>query len=309
MNDDYHTPVLAEAVLSYLQPKHNGIYVDATLGGGGHTENILIASSPNGRVIGIDTDEDALLYAKHRLERFGHRFQYVHDNFSHMNDSLNTLGVAKVDGILFDLGLSSHQVNTGERGFSFQHDNELDMRMNRRQAADAKTVINTYDEKSLADIFWQFGEERESRRIARNVVRRRTSRPITTTAQLAEVIGSSVGGKFLQKSLARIFQAVRIEVNREMENLRQALSTCADLLNTGGRLVVISYHSLEDRIVKEFIRDQSRTAIPSGHKYIPDQPHEPKFLVLTKKPLEANDKERELNSRARSAKLRAAERM
>jgi len=304
---DYHTPVLTDTVLSFLQPNTDGIYVDATMGGGGHAESLLRACAPSGRVIGFDADEEALVYARGHLNKFADRVQFVHDNFSHMTAALAQLQISGVDGIVFDLGVSSRQIDSPERGFGFREDQPLDMRMDQRQEADARTVLNTYDERSLADIFWRFGEERNSRRIAREIVRARLKDPITSTARLAGLVESSVGGKFLTKSLARVFQAIRIEVNQELDNLSRALDASASLLKKGGRLVVLSYHSLEDRIVKDFIREHSRTAIPSGHKYIADRPKTPDFIPLTKKPVIASESERERNPRSRSAKLRAAE--
>ena len=307
MNHDYHTPVLAETVLSLLHPAAGGVYVDATLGGGGHAEALLRASAPSGRVIGFDADEEAIEFSRYRLNSFADRMHYVHDNFSHMTDTLANLHIAGVDGMLFDLGVSSRQLDSAERGFSFQHEQRLDMRMDRRQGPDARTLLNTYDEKSLADIFWRYGEEKHSRRIAKVLLRARKESRIESTTQLAGIVASAIGGRFLQKSLARIFQAIRIEVNQEMDNLRRALASGTALLNRGGRLVVISYHSLEDRIVKEFFKEHARTSIPSGHKYLPDLPQEPEFVILTKKPIVASDQELRLNPRARSAKLRAAE--
>ena len=304
---DYHTPVLTDTVLSFLQPHTDGIYVDATMGGGGHTESLLRACAPSGRVIGFDADEEALKYAKERLNKFGDRVEFVHDNFSHMTAGLAQLQISGVDGIVFDLGVSSRQIDSPERGFGFREDQPLDMRMDRRQVADAGTVLNTYDERSLADIFWRFGEERNSRRIAREIVRARLKEPISSTAHLAGLVESSVGGKFLTKSLARVFQAIRIEVNQELDHLSRALVVSASLLKKGGRLVVLSYHSLEDRIVKEFIKEHSRTSVPSGHKYIADRPVMPDLIALTKKPVTASESELERNPRSRSAKLRAAE--
>jgi 16S rRNA (cytosine1402-N4)-methyltransferase len=307
MNNDYHTPVLAETVLSLLQPIDGGVYVDATLGGGGHAEAILRASAPSGRVIGFDADDEALQFTKKRLIDFSSRVQYVHDNFSHMTAALSALNISGVNGILFDLGVSSRQLDSAERGFSFQREQNLDMRMDRRQHLDARMVVNTYDEKTLADIFWRYGEEQQARRVARQVVRARVESPIETTERLAAIVGSVAGGKFLQKSLARVFQAIRIEVNGEMENLRRALASGSALLGRGGRMVVISYHSLEDRIVKEFFKEHARTSIPSGHKYLPDRLQEPDVAILTRKPIVATDEEVGSNPRSRSAKLRAAE--
>ncbi len=309
MVNEYHTPVLVEETLTFLQPKPQEIYVDGTLGGGGHAEQILMHCGPDGRLIGFDQDDDALATARERLTPFGGRVIYRKGNFSTLGAALEELGIAKINGLFLDLGVSSHHLDDAERGFSFQGDARLDMRMDRGQPLDAWRVVNTYSPEALAGIFWTFGEERYAKHIIRELLRVREVRTIDTTSDLAAIVESAVGAQFVKKTLARIFQAIRIEVNRELEHLSSVLRQGIDSLETGGRIVVISYHSLEDRIVKDFFRDEARTAIPSGHKLIPDTPVQPRARLLTRKPVEASPAECGRNPRARSAKLRAAERI
>lgn len=306
---DYHTPVLTREVVHYLQPHPGGIYVDGTFGGGGHAEAILMASEPGGRLIGLDLDSDALEQAAVRLGRFGDRVVSMQVNFSKIRSSLERAGIQHVSGILLDLGISSHQVDEPSRGFSFQQDARLDMRMDRTNPLDAWIVVNTYSEENIASLMWRYGDERLSRRIAKKIVGRRAETRIDTTSELAAVIESAVGGRFALKSVARVFQAIRIEVNGELDNLTDALNDSIDLLEIGGRIVVLSYHSLEDRIVKNFIRSESQRLIKSKHHLVPDKPIQPRLTPLTKKPVEAGDEECRQNPRARSAKLRAAERI
>ena len=309
MDSAYHVPVLVDAVLQYLLREPEGIYVDGTLGGGGHAEYMLNALAPSGKVIGFDYDHEALRFAQIRLKRFGDRVQFVHENVANLVHGLSSVGVTNVDGILLDLGVSSHQIDTGTRGFSFQSEGRLDMRMNAEQRLDGWTVVNTYDSDSLADIIWKYGEERASRRIARGIVAARVQRPIDSTRQLAEIVEKTSGKRFLQKTLARVFQAIRIEVNNEMDNLQRALSSATDVLHPHGRIVVISYHSLEDRMTKDFFRNEAREVIRSENEFLPDIHRNPRLHVLTKKPIEAGREETLRNPRARSAKLRAAEKV
>ena len=309
MANEYHTPVLVEETLTLLQPKPQELYVDGTLGGGGHAEQILMHCGPDGRLIGIDQDDDALASARERLARFGDRVIFCKTNFFMLESTLRELGIGKINGLLLDLGVSSHQLDDGGRGFSFQADARIDMRMDRTQSLDGWRVVNTYGPDALAEIFWTYGEERYAKHVIRELMRARETRTIDTTSDLAKVVESAVGAQFVNKTLARIFQAIRIEVNHELDRLSSVLRQGMDALAPGGRIVVISYHSLEDRIVKDFFRDEARSAIPSGHKLIPDVPVEPKARLLTRKPLEASTAERERNPRARSAKLRAAERI
>lgn len=308
MTDDYHTPVLANEVLEYLLGVQNGIYVDGTLGGGGHAENILQKIAPSGRLIAIDMDEDALNIAKKHLEKYGDRVTYIHDNFSILINIVHKLGVERISGLLLDLGISSHQLNEGSRGFSYRANARLDMRMNRSQSVDGWIVVNKYDQQKLTHCFYHYGEEFHSKRIAKKIVEARNKKPIDTTLELSRIVESVVGKRFLQKSLSRIFQAIRIEVNNELDNLQQVLIDTVDLLERGGRIVVISYHSLEDRIVKEFFRQEAKKPTP-GKSILTEESLQPRLRILTKKPLRAGVDEIALNQRARSAKMRAAERL
>jgi 16S rRNA (cytosine1402-N4)-methyltransferase len=270
---------------------------------------MLTLSSPDGRLIGFDQDIDALATARERLSRFGDRVTYRKGNFSTLAAALRELGTGPVDGILLDLGVSSHHIDDAERGFSFQADAPIDMRMDRDQLLDGGTVVNTYAPEALMKILWTYGEERNAKRIVHAIVRERERHSIDSTGELAVAVESAVGGRFLRKTLARVFQAIRIEVNRELEHLSLALRQSVDALAVGGRIVVISYHSLEDRIVKDFFRDEARTVIPSGHVLIADTPAVPHLRPLTRKPVEASPEECGRNPRSRSAKLRAAERI
>jgi len=305
----YHTPVLLQEVLKYLITAKNGFYVDGTLGGGGHAKAVLEELEFSGKVIGIDLDDDALAESGKRLAQFGDRAIIVKENFINIKNVLSQLGVNSVQGILLDLGISSFQIDVSEKGFSFRSDAPLDMRMDRCQQLDARHVVNQYEEQSLADILWKYGEERYARRIAKEMIHYRIHRPIESTGQLAAIIEQTVGGRFLNKTLARVFQAIRIEVNNEIENLRHAIGDCVGVLSSGGRIVVLSYHSLEDRLVKEAFRTASADKIPSGHKMIPDTPVQPMLNVLTRKPVTASEKEMAANPRSRSVKLRAAEKV
>lgn len=306
--EPYHTPVLLHEVLELLFTSPTGTYVDATLGGGGHTEALLQKLHGTGRLVGIDADVDALAFSRNRLARHGDRVQLVHQNFGNLKVVLSQLRIEKVDGILFDLGVSSFQLDEPGKGFSFRTDQRLDMRMDRSQKFDASLLINTYGERELAEVITKHGEERHARRIARRIVQRRAVSAVETTAQLTQLVEEAVGRKDSVKSLARVFQALRIEVNNELVLLERALSDAIDLLDQNGRLVVISYHSLEDRIVKTMFKEASATVVPSGTKLLPPRAKAPRLRLLTKKPIEASTMEIEANPRARSAKLRAAER-
>lgn len=303
----YHTPVLLNESLSLLLTAPQGIYVDATLGGGGHGRAILHRLAPRGRLIGFDLDADALKTASELLSEYRSQIVLIRENFAHLRQSLGEQGIREINGILFDLGVSSYQLDEPAKGFSFQSGARLDMRMDQQQRLDAFHVVNHYGERELADILWKYGEERHSRRIARAIIRHRSERPIMAAADLAQILRQLIGEKFLTKSLARVFQAIRIEVNHELENLKQGLTDAINLLTAGGRVVVISYHSLEDRIVKDVLKGAARTSIPSGNKILPDVPVQPSLKILTKKPIEAGKEEVRANPRSRSAKLRAAE--
>lgn len=305
----FHTPVLLPETLSFLAPGPGGTYVDATLGGGGHAEAILGRIDRTGRCIGIDADIDALTASAERLKQFGNRFVPVRENFGNLKRVLSQLGIRTISGIVFDLGVSSHQLDDPSRGFSFRGDEVLDMRMDRHQTLGALAVVNSYEEAALAGIIRSFGEERFARRIAGRIVSRRAEKPIETTGALAKIVDEAVGHGHAVKSRARVFQAIRIEVNKELDRLREGLSDAETALEPGGRMVVISYHSLEDRIVKSFLRDASKSVERSGVKLVPDRPLAPTLRILTRKPVEASKAEREKNPRSRSAKLRAAEKL
>jgi 16S rRNA (cytosine1402-N4)-methyltransferase len=292
-----------------LLTDNHGCYVDGTLGGGGHADAILDSLEQPGILIGIDADDDAIRTASERLKRFGTRAQMVKNNFRNLPSILSSMGIESVHGVLLDLGVSSFQLDEPTKGFSFRGNDRLDMRMNGEQAFDAQAVVNTYDEEQFAGVLWKYGEEQQSRRIAKAIVRSRKEKNIETTGELVSIIERTVGTRFLTKTLARVFQAIRIEVNNELESLSIALRASIDSLLPGGRLAVISYHSLEDRIVKDTFREVSANSIPSGNKIQPDIPIQPLMRVLTKKPIIASEQEVENNPRARSAKLRVAEKI
>lgn len=305
----YHVPVLLDEVVAHLVTTPTGIYVDGTLGGGGHAEKILERLSPPGMLIGIDADSDAIEEATKRLRRFQSSIQLVQNNTVHIADILRSMHISTIHGLLLDLGVSSFQLDEARKGFSFRGDERLDMRMDRRQALDAFAVVNSYNSDELASVIWKYGEERLSRRIAQAIVKKREVAPVETTGQLAAIVESVVGGRFLLKTLARVFQAIRIEVNNELERLQNMLNESLNIIASGGRIVVISYHSLEDRIVKNFFAEQAATRIPSGNKFQPDIPRIPKLRVITKRPIVASEEEQRMNPRSRSAKMRVAEKL
>jgi len=293
MSGEYHIPVLRDEATEFLITNTDGIYVDATLGGGGHSEKIVQRLSENGKLIAIDNDEDAITFAKKRLENY-RNVTFVNDNFRNLTSILEKLNVKKINGVLFDLGISSQQIDESSKGFSFRGNARLDFRMNRNTELDGYTIINEYDEKELADIFFHYGEERDSRRIARRIVEARKQQPIETTEDLKTIIQKCVSGRFLNKSLARVFQAIRIVVNDELESLKDGLNSAIDCLLPSSRVVVISYHSLEDRIAKQTFQSFAKSETPQ-------------LKILTKKVVIPSDEEMKNNPRARSAKMRAAE--
>ena len=309
MSDAYHIPALLHETLEYLLTTKDGVYVDGTLGGGGHAEAILEKISPGGKLIGIDADSDAQNEAGRRLRRFESNIVFVHDNVVNLRTILNAQGFSSIQGILLDLGVSSFQLDQGEKGFSYRSNDRLDMRMDKRQGLTAYDVVNSYDDARLAEVLWNYGEEPHSRRLARAIVRRRMERPIDTTGDLTWVIEDVAGAKYRIKTLSRVFQALRIEVNNELENLSHVLTDAVSLLAAGGRIVVLSYHSLEDRIVKRFFVEHAATSAPSGHPLLPDTPLTPDLRLLTRKPVIASAEEQGRNPRSRSAKLRAAEKL
>jgi 16S rRNA (cytosine1402-N4)-methyltransferase len=286
-----HTPVLLQETISLLAPVDGGIYVDGTLGLGGHAEKILQSCGPSGRVIGFEWDATALELARKRLSPFGGRFQALHRSYSEIMAGLADMGIGKVDGLLLDLGVSSLQFDKGDRGFSYQTEGPLDMRMDQRSDLTAEEIINEYSGGDLADIFYYYGEERQARRIAAHIVEERARNRIVTTTHLARTIAGAVPRKFQPRKIhvaTKVFQALRIAVNRELDNLETALDAITEILKPGGRVCIIAFHSLEDRLVKWKFKEN------------------PELNVLTKKPVVPGAEEIRLNPRARSAKLRAA---
>lgn len=303
-----HYTVLREESVELLDLKKDGVYVDCTLGGAGHTK-LILEKLEGGRVIGIDRDTDAIENA--RLTVRDSRFTAVKSNFTEIDTVLLSLGINEVDGVLMDLGVSSHQLDTVERGFSYSVDAPLDMRMDVSGGEDAAFILNNYSEEELARIIWEYGEERYSRRIASAIVKEREETPYFTTKQLYNTVFATVHGSKTDKlsSVKRVFQAIRIQVNGELSAVSEAIEKSARLLKKGGRLAVISFHSLEDRIVKKAF-----TALSSGCVCPKDLPvcvcgKTPEFKIITRKPLLPTDRELGENTRSHSAKLRAAEKL
>ena len=310
--DVFHKPVLVAEVIASLQCRAGAVYVDGTLGGGGHAFEILRNSAPDGRLIGIDADQDALRETEKRLAPFGDRAILVKGNFADMETILSGMKIEKVEGILLDLGVSSHQLETAERGFSFTLDAPLDMRMDQVRGPSAYDLVHTLSGEELGGLIRKFGEERMAKRIARAIVERRTLSPIRTTADLASVVAGALprtGGPARIHPATRTFQALRIAVNDELANLHRAITGGMERLKPGGRFCVISFHSLEDRIVKNAFRAGEKGCICP-----PDLPvcacgRKPTMKVVTRKPVVAGEAEIRDNPRARSAKLRTAERI
>ncbi|TMJ03798.1 MAG: 16S rRNA (cytosine(1402)-N(4))-methyltransferase RsmH [Bacillati bacterium ANGP1] len=304
-----HVPVLLTETLTWLQPRPGGVYVDATLGGGGHAEAILDRIVPGGRLIGIDRDEQALEQASRRLERFGGAVTLIRENFAAIRAVLLSQGIDRVDGVLFDLGASTMQFADPQRGFSFSVAGPLDMRMDRRQRLTASELVNGLAERDLADLIWRYGEERWSRRIARGIVR---ARPLATTVELAEVVRRAIPRRAWPRTIhpaTRTFQALRIAVNDELSNLDNAIPAAAEVLREAGRLCAITFHSLEDRTIKHTFLRLSRGCTRSPGSSACTNGGKRWLRVLTKKPITPTPEEIERNPRARSAKLRAAERI
>jgi 16S rRNA (cytosine1402-N4)-methyltransferase len=284
----FHIPVMVDEVIRYLITKEDGIYIDGTIGGGGHSEEILKRTKC--KVIGFDIDPEAIKFAQERLKPFGERVIILRRNYAQVKEALAELGVSKVSGFLLDLGVSSFQLDYGG-GFSFRFDEKLDMRMDRTSDLTAERILNEFSEEDIALIIRFFGEERRARMIAREIVRYRQRKKIERTSELVKLIDKVVPRKYRLKTLSRVFQALRIAVNKELDNLKVALDSSVDILEKGGRIVVISYQSLEDRIVKSFFKSNE------------------KIRNLTKKPVTPKEEEIRLNPRSRSAKLRAGEKI
>ncbi len=303
-----HEPVLLQECIKGLNIKENGIYVDGTLGGAGHSQKILENLSSNGMLIGIDRDEQALEAAEKRLEKYNN-VKYIHGNHDDIENILNDLEIDEVDGILLDLGVSSYQLDERNRGFSYLGENELDMRMDKTQYLTAKIVVNTYKEEDLANIIYEYGEERFSRQIAKNICEYRKNKEISTTKELVEIIDKSIPGYSKKDGhpAKRTFQAIRIEVNNEIKPLYNTIRTCIRMLKSRGRLCVITFHSLEDRAVKRaYVDAEGKCTCPKDLPYcVCGCKSEGK--IVNKKPIIATKEEEDRNSRSKSAKLRIFE--
>lgn len=304
-----HKPVLLDECIEGLNIKPDGIYVDGTLGGAGHSSHIIQKLSENGKLIGIDRDKEAIAAAEKKLKEYSNKIIY-HGNHDDIKKILEDLNIGKVDGILLDLGVSSYQLDEAERGFSYMLDSKLDMRMNREDKLSAYEVVNKYSEESLSKIFFDYGEERYSKKIAARICEIRKTKPIETTFELVSIIKSSIPFKATlekQHPAKRVFQAIRIEVNNELDRLKEAIIDSVSCLNTSGRLLIITFHSLEDRIVKHTFEElEGRCTCPSGFPvcvcgYVSHGKN------VTRKPIVSEESELDENPRARSAKLRIFE--
>jgi len=292
MTSELHVPVLAEEVVQWLAPRPDGLYIDGTLGLGGHATLILEKSAPSGQVVGLEWDDQAISEVSSRMADYADRFRLVHGSYADVVSHCHELGLRMIDGLLVDLGVSSLQLDTPERGFSFRNDAPLDMRMDKRLKMTAAGLVNTLKKEELADVFYNYGEERQARRIARFLVEARQEEPIKTTRQLADIVSRAIPAKYHPKKIhvaTKVFQALRIAVNRELDNIVQLLSDAPRIMAPGARIAVITFHSLEDRIVKQAFLNNSD------------------YRVLTKKPILPGVEETGKNPRSRSAKLRVAE--
>lgn len=303
-----HRSVLYQQIINALGPQSPGRYVDATVGAGGHAWGILKASAPDGRLLGVDLDPQALEIARQRLAEFSDRVTLIQASYTTLSEQLERLGWENVQGIVIDLGVSSMQLDQPERGFSFQSEGPLDMRFDPDQPLSAETVVNEWSEHDLADLIWRYGEEQQSRRIAKAIVR---DRPFHTTRELAEVISRSVGGRkgAHVHPATRTFQALRIAVNGELQSIEEVLPQAVSALAPGGRLAVISFHSLEDRIVKQYFKRESRDCICPPEQPICTCGHKATVVEVNRHPIEADPEEIESNPRARSARLRIVEKL
>lgn len=309
-----HKPVMLDECIEFLNIRTDGIYVDATLGGAGHSSEILRRLGQNGLLIGMDQDQNAIEAASRKLETVSSQATWFVEstNFENIREILEKHRLKAVDGVLMDLGVSSHQLDEGERGFSYQHDAPLDMRMNKRQAVDASWIVNTYSQEALTGIIRDYGEDKWASRIASFIVKYRETQKINTTYELVDIIKAAIPASARREGphpAKRTFQAIRIEVNRELEVLKNTIHAVVPLLNPGGRIVIITFHSLEDRIVKQAFAEESQGCTCPG-----DFPkcvcgRLPKLKIITRKPQTASDEELGDNPRARSAKVRAAEKL
>ena len=305
MTNSFHIPVLTQEILNYLNLKKGGVYIDCTLGGGGHSKTILENIYPQGSLIGIDQDIEAIETAKEELKSYTDNIKLVKGNFKNLEGILTDLKIKTVSGIIFDFGVSFHQIKKKERGFSFKEESHLDMRMDLTQEFNADILLNNYSEKDLAEIFEKYGEERFSKRIARLIITERKKKAITTTKQLSDLVIRSLPKTKKRHTwrihpATRVFQAIRIEVNQELKALEKGLNQAIRVLEDKGRICVISYHSLEDRIVKHLFKEVEREGKDQGDYGL---------KIITKKPIRPSSEEIRENPKARSAKLRVAEKI
>ncbi len=306
-----HKPVMLQECIEGLGIKPDGVYLDCTLGGGGHSGQIL-ARLRGGRLIAVDKDVEALKSAQKRLEEYEDKITYIHDDFKNVVTHLDELGIEKLDGVLIDLGVSSYQLDNADRGFSFNADAPLDMRMDQSQYLDAKKVVNEYSQEALADVIWRYGEDKLSKVIARDIVEYRKTKSIETTGELAKIVEEAYPAKLRWKfgnPCKRTFQAIRIEVNSELKDLDRVVNDLVLRLKVGGRICIIAFHSLEDRIVKRVFVELNKECVCPPHQPICTCNKRRDVEIITKKPLVASKQELENNSRASCAKLRIAQRI
>ena len=309
MSNDLHIPVLLNEVIEGLDIKKDGIYLDLTLGRAGHSSEILKRLSSKGLLIGVDQDQQAINESKVRLDKIGTNYKLVKSNFSSIDLILDELGIKGVDGVLMDLGVSSPQFDDSNRGFSYRYDAPLDMRMDKDNPLTAKTVVNTYSEAELRKIFYEYGEDKYSASVAHNIVKERESHPIETTFQLVDIIKRSKPAKELKKAghpAKQIFQAIRIEVNNELNVLEESLNRILPYLNSKGRLAVITFHSLEDKIVKKLFKEL--TVVEGNRNNFPLEEEKKDFILITRKGIRPSESELEINHRSASSTLRIIER-
>ena len=305
-----HVPILLNECIENLNIRDGKIYVDCTVGGAGHSREIAKRIG-NGKLICFDQDEDALKVAKQRLEEFGDKIIFIKDNFKNIKNDLHNLGIEKVDGILMDIGVSSYQIDEDSRGFSYMHDADLDMRMDQSNPISAKDIVNTYSKEDLENVIFKYSDEKWAKRIAEFICNARETKPINTTFELVDVIEKAIPKKVRMNqkghSAKKTFQAIRIEVNKELDVLEQAVGDCIDLLNPEGRICIITFHSLEDKICKDIFRQRQKGCICPPEIPVCACNHKPEIKIITRKPIEPSKEELEQNSRARSAKVRVAE--
>ena len=306
---EYHIPVLYEETLDRLVTNPDGVYVDGTLGGGGHSEGIVKRLSDKGLLIAIDQDQNAIDFASKRLEKYGNKVKIFKSNFQEMDTVVYMAGFDKVDGIMMDIGVSSKQLDDPERGFSYKYNTRLDMRMDKSMPISAYEVVNEYEEEEISRVIYEYGEERYARKIARYIVANREEKPIETTGDLVAVIKKAIKGHPKKHPAKKTFQAIRIEVNKELEVLKNVIDKAVDLLNPGGRLAIITFHSLEDRIVKQKFRELSTDCICPPELLICQCNHKATVKRITRKPVIPNKNELDFNNRAHSSKLRVVEKL